>query len=117
MLYFVLVSLLWAGDDGGVIIGLGGKVQAASPGGPQAKKKATEQKRISLDLHKADIHSVIRLFATISGKSFIVADGVKGKVTLRLQDVPWSDAFQAVLWSQGLAAQEMGKVVVLGPVQ
>lgn len=112
MLWLTLVSFLWAGDDGAVIIELGGKIKTATKHF-QPQKKRKKEPKISVDLHKADIHSVIRLFAAVSGKSFVVSDGVQGKVTMRLENVYWSDALQAVLWSQGLAAQDMGSVVVL----
>ena len=116
MFWIGLISLLWAGDDGAVIIELGGKVKPAITH-LQPPTKQRKEKKISVDLHKADIHAVIRLFATVSGKNFVVSDGVQGKVTMRLEGVYWSDALQAVLWSQGLAAQSAGNVVTLGPMK
>ena len=99
--------------DGAVIIRTGGETvpadEAAAPPPPSVHPK------ISLDLENADIHSVIRMIAEVSGRNFIVSDGVQGKVTARLDDVPWDQALQAVLWSQGLAAQDLGSVVLVGP--
>ena len=69
--------------------------------------------RVSVDFQKADIHDVIRFFSKTTGLNFVISDGVSGTVTARLIDVPWHDALTAILASQGLAAQYMGKVVLV----
>jgi type IV pilus assembly protein PilQ len=71
------------------------------------------EKKISLELQQADIQSVVRFFAQVSGKNIIISDGVQGKVTLRFTDVAWTDAFNAVLWSQDLVATQMGDIIVV----
>ena len=62
---------------------------------------------VNLDFENADIHSVVRIFAEVSGRNFILDDSVKGKVTVRLQDVPWDEALAAILLSQGLGWTSM----------
>ena len=68
---------------------------------------------ISVDFQKADIHEVIRFFSKATGVNFIVSDGVSGTVTARLINVPWEDALRAILASQGLAAQNMGSLMLI----
>ena len=112
MVYFflaVIQGMSFAGDDA-VLIRLGGEVSSISEEAPPPPVK----RKISLDLEKADIHSVIRLFAQVSGQNFVVSDGVEGTVTVRLSDVPWDQALQVILLSNGLMAQELGGVVVVG---
>ena len=99
--------------DGAVIIRTGGETVPADEAA--APPPTSHLPKISLDLEDADIHSVIRMIAEVSGRNFIVSDGVQGKVTARLEDVPWDQALQAVLWSQGLAAQDLGSVVLVSP--
>jgi type II secretory pathway component HofQ len=44
---------------------------------------------IDLDVKDADIHDVMRLLADVGGVNIVVADNVRGKVTLRLKRVAW----------------------------
>jgi len=47
-------------------------------------------KRISLDFQDADISSVLRLIADVSGLNMVVGEAVKARVTLKLLNVPWT---------------------------
>ena len=67
--------------------------------------------RISLDLKDADIRDVLQLFARITEANFAVDPEVKGSVTVRLDDVRWQDALDAVLRSNGYAAQIEGRIL------
>ena len=60
--------------------------------------------RVSLDLVNADIHGVLRFFAQTSGLNIVAGDDVMGRVTVQFTDIPWDQALQAVLLSQGLRA-------------
>ncbi|HEY6147309.1 MAG TPA: secretin and TonB N-terminal domain-containing protein, partial [Thermoanaerobaculia bacterium] len=51
------------------------------------------------------------LFARITEANFAVDPEVKGSVTTRLEDVPWRDALDVVLRSNGFAAKIDGRVV------
>ena len=59
---------------------------------------------ISLDLMNADIHGVLRLFGQFGRINIVAGDDVTGTVTIQLNEVPWDQAFQIVLLSQGLQA-------------
>jgi len=61
---------------------------------------------VTVDLHEADIVNVIRLFAEVGGKNVVVADDVKGKVTMRLRGVAWRTALDVVLKSGGYGLEE-----------
>jgi type IV pilus assembly protein PilQ len=54
--------------------------------GPGAKHRGTP---IDLDLKAAEIHDVFRMLADTGHVNLVVADDVAGKVTLRLERVPW----------------------------
>jgi type II secretory pathway component HofQ len=64
---------------------------------------------ISLELEDADIHGVIRLFADLTGKNFVLDDSVQGKVTVFLKDVPWDQALEAILMSKGFIMVPIGQ--------
>lgn len=46
---------------------------------------------------KTEIHNLLNLFAEISGLNIITSDAVKGRVSLKLRNVPWDQAFDIVL--------------------
>lgn len=66
-------------------------------------------RRITVTWDGATLADVAAGFAAYSGKSVIVGAGVDQRqlVSAQLQDVPWTDAFRAVLAAQGLSATEM----------
>ena len=66
-------------------------------------------RRITVTWDNASIADVAAGFAAYSGKSIILGSGIPATstVTAELKDVPWPDAFRAVLAAQGLSATEM----------
>ena len=66
---------------------------------------------VSLELQDADVHGVLRLLAEVGGFDVAVGEGVKGKVTLRLDRVAWDQALDVVLRTQGLQARREGRVL------
>lgn len=71
---------------------------------------------ISLDLQDADIDSALRIIAEVSSLNIVAGDGVAGKVTLKLVDVPWDQALDVILKSQGLDKVLEGNVLRVAPV-
>ncbi len=53
--------------------------------------------KISIDLQNADVEDVIRLIAEISGMNFVIEEGVRGKVNLKLDKIPWDQALDLLL--------------------
>lgn len=66
---------------------------------------------VSLDFQEADIKSVLRLMSEYGNLSIISGDDVKGKVTLTMKNVPWTQALDAILEIHGLTKKQMGNVV------
>jgi type IV pilus assembly protein PilQ len=97
---------------------------AASPATPAAAASTTttvtrkpgEAKhytgaKISLDFQNADIHNILRLIGDVSGKNVVVSERVTGKVTLKLEEVPWDQALDIVLAANQLGVVESGNVL------
>lgn len=70
-------------------------------------------KKISLDFKNADIHDVLRIVADVSGFNIVATDDVKARVTLRLVEVPWDQALDVVLQSNGLEKNRAGNVITV----
>lgn len=54
-------------------------------------------KRISLDFQDADILPIFRLLSDVSGYNVVVSPEVKGKLTMKLINVPWDQALDLIL--------------------
>ncbi len=68
-------------------------------------------RRISLDFQQADIQNVFRLIAEVSGFNLVIGEGVKGKVTMRLLNVPWDQALDMLLKMNNLGKLRSGNII------
>jgi type IV pilus assembly protein PilQ len=68
---------------------------------------SSEEPRITVVWDRANIADVVAGFAAFSGRTVILGKDIKGEVTAEIKNQPWPQAFQAILASQGLSAQEM----------
>jgi len=73
-------------------------------------------RRLSLDFKDADIKNILRLIAEVSNLNIVAGEDVKGKVTIRLIDVPWDQALDIILFSNSLGMMRMGSVIRVAPV-
>ena len=67
--------------------------------------------RISLKMRQADIRSVLRSLARIVDQNVLVKSEIKGEVTIDFRDVPWNQAFNSLLRSQGLTYTWEGDIL------
>jgi type IV pilus assembly protein PilQ len=67
--------------------------------------------KISLDFKDADIHNILRLIAEVSNLNIITSEDVKGKITIRLVNVPWDQALEVILATKNLIKTEEGNVL------
>ncbi len=58
---------------------------------------------------------LLQLLADTSGQNIVVSDSVKGRVTLRLQNVPWDQALDIVLKTKGLDMRRKDNVILVAP--
>jgi type IV pilus assembly protein PilQ len=66
---------------------------------------------ISLDFKDGDIIDLFRLMSEISGLNIIVNPGISGKVSLTIKEVPWDQALDLILKTNGLGYTLDGNVV------
>jgi type IV pilus assembly protein PilQ len=71
---------------------------------------------ISLDFRDGDLLDIFRLFSDISGLNVVVNPGVTGKVTLRLNEVPWGRALELILKTNGLGCVLEDNVIRIAPL-
>jgi type IV pilus assembly protein PilQ len=73
--------------------------------------KSYAGQKISLDFKDADIKNVFRLLAEVSGLNLVVTADVNRRVTLRLVEVPWDQALDLIIATNGLDKEQIGNVV------
>ena len=81
----------------------------------QEKDKVYTGERLTLNFQDIDVRPVLQLLADTSGQNIVVSDSVKGRVTLRLQNVPWDQALDIVLKTKGLDMRRKDNVIMVAP--
>jgi type IV pilus assembly protein PilQ len=72
-------------------------------------------KRISMDFQDADISNILRLIAEVSELNVITTEDVKGKVSMRLVDVPWDQALDVILKTNRLDMIREENIIRIAP--
>lgn len=106
-----------APPSAGVIMKAGavGKTPAVTKAGEpeMARLIPAAERRMRLVVKDADVRDVLRLIAETGEVNLAVGDEVKGKVTMRLEDVSWTDAFHAVLRTRQLGFERQGDILLV----
>ena len=80
------------------------------------RPRAFTGQKISLDFKDADVQNVLRILAEVGNVNIVATDDVKGRITLRLVDVPWDQALDIVLQSARLDMVKEGNVIRVSSV-
>ncbi len=80
-------------------------------------KRRYRGRRISLDLKDAEIQNVLRLLADVSKLNIVASDDVKGRITIKLKNVPWDQALDIILRSKQLDKTRNGNIIRVAPVE
>jgi type IV pilus assembly protein PilQ len=88
---------------------------AAAPAVPQNPSRYTGHP-VSLDFSGADLRSVLRTFAEISGLNIVIDPTIQGTVDVSLRDVPWDQALDIILRANRLGYSVDGTIVRIAPL-
>ncbi len=72
-------------------------------------------KRISLDFQDADVGPIFRLLADVNNYNLVLDPGVKGKITIKLMNVPWDQALDIVSRQSNLAYRIDQNILYVAP--
>jgi type IV pilus assembly protein PilQ len=89
--------------------------QAPAQGVPQPSQRYTGHP-VSLDFSGADLRSVLRTFAEISGLNIVIDPTIQGTVDVSLRDVPWDQALDIILRANRLGYSVDGTIVRIAPL-
>jgi len=76
---------------------------------------ATSQ-NVTLDFKEADIRNVLKIISMKAGVNVVTTAEVIGNVTIRLVDVPWEQALDAILKTHGFAYDKQGNIIIVAPI-
>ena len=81
------------------------------------KKKDFEYtgEKLSLDFQDIEVRAVLQIIADFTELNLVASDTVQGRITLRLQNVPWDQALEMVLKNKGLDKRQVGNVLMVAP--
>jgi type IV pilus assembly protein PilQ len=69
---------------------------------------------ISLDVKDADLRDILHTFSELTGLNMVIDPDVRGAVTVRLQDVPWDQALDLILRTNGCGYVIEGNILRVG---
>ncbi|MCZ6829382.1 MAG: type IV pilus secretin PilQ family protein [Gammaproteobacteria bacterium] len=83
----------------------------------EARKKefAYVGDKLSLNFQDIEVRAVLQLIADFTELNLVASDTVSGRITLRLQNVPWDQALDLVLKTKGLDKRQIGNVLMVAP--
>lgn len=71
--------------------------------------------KLSLDFQDIEVRAVLQIIADFTDLNLVASDTVQGRITLRLQNVPWDQALEMVLKNKGLDKRQVGNVLMVAP--
>jgi type IV pilus assembly protein PilQ len=66
---------------------------------------------VSLKMRQADVKTILRSLARVVDKNVLVKSEIKGEMTIDFRDVPWNQAFNGILRTQGLTYTWEGDIL------
>jgi type IV pilus assembly protein PilQ len=89
------------------------KEQPAAAAGLGPKEYKGE--RLTLKFQDIEIRPLLQLLADFTGNNIVVSDSVQGRMSLRLENVPWDQAMDLILTTKGLSQRKNGNVIFVAP--
>ncbi|MFG1495070.1 type IV pilus secretin PilQ [Saccharospirillum sp. HFRX-1] len=83
----------------------------------EASTAVDDDSRLSMNLQDVEVRFALQQIADYVGLNLVAADSVQGRMTLRLQEVPWQEALDLVLRSKNLDKRLNGNVLLIAPAQ
>lgn len=71
--------------------------------------------KLSLNFQDIEVRAVLQIIADFTELNLVASDTVQGRITLRLDNVPWDQALSLVLKTKGLDKRQVGNVLMVAP--
>lgn len=87
----------------------------ANQNNPLAPKNFTGE-RLTLKFQDIEVRPLLQLLADFTNQNIVVSDTVTGRMSLRLDNVPWDQALDLILTTRGLAMRKNGNIMFIAPI-
>jgi type IV pilus assembly protein PilQ len=74
-------------------------------------------KPISIDVQNIEVEHVLRLVSEVAGYNLILDPEVSGKISMKLDNVPWDQVLDLVLIQKGLGKVQVGNILRISTIQ
>jgi len=71
--------------------------------------------KLSFNFQDIEVRAVLQIIADFTSLNLVASDTVQGRITLRLENVPWDQALALVLKTKGLDKRLEGNVMMVAP--
>lgn len=71
--------------------------------------------KLSFNFQDIEVRAVLQIIADFTDLNLVASDTVEGRITLRLENVPWDQALALVLKTKGLDKRLEGNVMMVAP--
>ncbi len=94
------------------------EVKAKEPAATQTAviDNLSEAQKVTLDFKEADIRNVLKIISYKAGVNIIATPEVIGDVSIRLVEVHWEKALDAILKTYGFAYEKQGNILLVAPI-
>jgi len=76
----------------------------------------SSSQNVTLDFKDADIRNVLKIISYKSGVNIVTTPEVIGNVSIRLVDVPWEKALDAILRTYGFGYEKQANIITVAPI-
>jgi len=80
---------------------------------PSLPASTSTEARVTIDVSDADLRQVLTDIAAVSGRNLVLPEDLDGRVTARLDDLPWDEALTVVLEPFGLTSVTTERFIVI----
>ncbi len=101
---------------GSAVLTLGIVLTQVTRGDAAPATKRAEANKVTIDVKDTDISRVLDAFSQQTGLGVVIGKEVSGVVTVKLFDVAWDQALDAILKPYGFGYERNGDVVVVLPL-
>jgi type IV pilus assembly protein PilQ len=74
-------------------------------------------KKISIEVYDAEIRDIIKFISEESGVNLVLGEDVKGKLSLKLKEIPWDQALVIVMKAKKLGYSRQGDVLRIAQIK
>jgi type IV pilus assembly protein PilQ len=90
-------------------------IPAPNANQPGLGPKTFTGERLTLKFQDIEVRPLLQLLADFTNNNIVVSDSVQGRISLRLDNVPWDQALDLILTTKGLAMRKNGNVMFIAP--